>query len=120
MGADLLQPLEILTQLVVQDVRHHLGGGSGGDSRMVEKAGEWSGEGAHLVGLAVLDVPLPVEEPVGDLVLARVLGAKGQEWFMSTSGGRVKVSSGSVRGNFPPPRPREPGWIAAPRWSTIT
>ena len=27
----------------------------------------------HLVGLAVLDVPLPVEEPVGDLVLAGVL-----------------------------------------------
>ena len=27
----------------------------------------------HLVGLAVLDVPLPVEEPVRDLVLARVL-----------------------------------------------
>ena len=24
----------------------------------------------HLVGLAVLDVPLPVKEPVGDLVLA--------------------------------------------------
>ena len=27
----------------------------------------------HLVGLAVLDVPLPVKEPVGDLVLAGVL-----------------------------------------------
>ena len=27
----------------------------------------------HLVGLAVLNVPLPVEEPVGDLVLAGVL-----------------------------------------------
>ena len=26
-----------------------------------------------LVGLAVLDVPLPVKEPVGDLVLAGVL-----------------------------------------------
>ena len=28
---------------------------------------------SHLVGLAVLDVPLPVKEPVGDLVLAGVL-----------------------------------------------
>ena len=36
---------------------------------------------SHLVGLAVLDVPLPVEEPDRDLVLARVLGAKGQDRF---------------------------------------
>ena len=49
MGADLLQTLQVLTELVVQDVGHHLG------------------------GLAVLDVTLPVQEPVGDLVLARVL-----------------------------------------------
>ena len=49
MSPDLLETLEVLTQLVVEDVGHHLG------------------------SLAVLDVPLPVEEPVGDLVLARVL-----------------------------------------------
>ena len=48
-GADLLQTLEILTKLVVEDVGHHLG------------------------SLAVLDVTLPVEEPIGDLVLAGVL-----------------------------------------------
>ena len=48
-GADLLETLEVLTKLVVEDVGHHLG------------------------GLAVLDVTLPVQEPVGDLVLARVL-----------------------------------------------
>ena len=40
---DLLETLEVLTQLVVEDVGHHLG------------------------SLAVLDVPLPVEEPVGNL-----------------------------------------------------
>jgi hypothetical protein len=48
-GADLLQTLQVLTDLVVQDVGH------------------------HLVGLAVLVVPLSVEEPVRDLVLAGVL-----------------------------------------------
>jgi len=47
-GADLLQPLQILTELVVQEVRQNLG------------------------GLAVLDVLLSVEEPVWDLVLAWV------------------------------------------------
>ena len=49
MGADLLETLEILTKFVVQDVGHHLG------------------------GLAVLDVALPDQEPVRDLVLARIL-----------------------------------------------
>ena len=48
-GADLLETLEVLTKLVVEDVGHHLG------------------------GLAVLDVTLPVQEPVRDLVLARIL-----------------------------------------------
>ena len=48
-GPDLLESLKILTQLVVEDVGHDLG------------------------GLTVLDVTLPVQEPVGDLVLARVL-----------------------------------------------
>ena len=48
-GADLLETLEVLTKLVVEDVGQHLG------------------------GLAVLDVALPVEEPIGDLVLAGVL-----------------------------------------------
>ena len=45
-GTNLLQTLEVLTKLVVEDVGHHLG------------------------SLAVLDVALPVEEPIGDLVLA--------------------------------------------------
>ena len=49
MGANLLQTLQVLTELVVQDVGHHLG------------------------GLAVLDVSLSVQEPVGDLVLTGVL-----------------------------------------------
>jgi len=48
-GTDLLQTLEVLTKLVVEDVGHHLG------------------------SLAVLDVALPVKEPIGDLVLAGVL-----------------------------------------------
>ena len=49
---DLLESLKILTQLVVEDVGHDLG------------------------GLAVLDVALPVEEPVGNLVLTGVLNEK--------------------------------------------
>lgn len=48
MGTDLLQALKIVTQLGVQVVRRHLG------------------------VLAILDVLLSIEEPVGDLVLARV------------------------------------------------
>ena len=52
-GADLLETLEVLTKLVVEDVGHHLG------------------------GLAVLDVT-PVQEPVGDLVLARILHDRHQ------------------------------------------
>jgi len=47
-GADLLQSLQVLAKLVVQEVRQNLG------------------------GLAVLDVLLPVEEPVWDLVLTGV------------------------------------------------
>ena len=35
----------------------------------------------HLVGLAVLDVPLPVKEPVGDLVLAGVLRERDVSQF---------------------------------------
>ena len=54
MGADLLETLEVLTKLVVEDVGHHLG------------------------GLAVLDVTLPDQEPVGDLVLARILSDRHQ------------------------------------------
>ena len=49
MGTDLLETLEVLTQLAVEGVCN--------DLRV----------------LAVLDVLLSVEEPVGDLVLARVL-----------------------------------------------
>ena len=51
-GPDLLESLKILTQLVVEDVGHDLG------------------------GLAVLDVTLPVQEPVGDLVLTGILNKK--------------------------------------------
>ena len=60
-GADLLETLKILTELVVQHVRHDL-----------EETSYIPGERAkiHLVGLAILDVPLPVKEPVGNLVLA--------------------------------------------------
>ena len=49
MGADLLETLEVLTKFVVQDVGHHLG------------------------RLPVLDVTLSVQEPIGDLVLTRIL-----------------------------------------------
>merc|ERR1719464_48513 len=48
-SSDLLEALKILTELVVEDVGHDLG------------------------GLAVLDVALPVQEPVGNLVLTGVL-----------------------------------------------
>jgi len=48
-SANLLQTLKVLSDLVVQDVGH------------------------HLVGLAVLVVSLPIEEPVGDLVLTGIL-----------------------------------------------
>jgi len=48
-STNFLQTLQILTDLVVQDVSH------------------------HLVGLAVLVIPLSVEEPIRDLVLAWVL-----------------------------------------------
>ena len=48
-STDLLQTLQVLSDLVVKDVRH------------------------HLVGLAVLVVPLPVQKPVRDLVLAGIL-----------------------------------------------
>ena len=51
-GPDLLESLKILTQLVVEDVGHDLG------------------------GLTVLDVTLPVQEPVGNLVLTGVLNDK--------------------------------------------
>ena len=49
MGADLLQTLKVLTELVVQDVGHHLG------------------------GLAILVITLSVQEPIGNLVLTGVL-----------------------------------------------
>ena len=48
-GADLLEALEVLTELVVEEISQNLG------------------------CLAVLGVALPVEEPIGDLVLAGVL-----------------------------------------------
>jgi len=49
MGTDLLQALQIITQLAVDTV------------------------GQNLAVLAIDDVTLPVEEPGGDLVLCRVL-----------------------------------------------
>jgi len=54
MGPDLLQPLEVLTDLAVEGVGH------------------------DLRELAILDVLLPVEEPVGNLVLARVVHDRNQ------------------------------------------
>ena len=51
-SSDLLQTLQILTKLVVEDVGHDLG------------------------GLAVLVISLSVQEPIRDLVLARVLEGK--------------------------------------------
>ena len=51
-GADLLEALEVLTELVVEEISQNLG------------------------CLAVLGVALPVEEPVGDLVLAGILQEK--------------------------------------------
>ena len=66
-GPDLLESLKILTQLVVEDVGHDLG------------------------GLAVLDVTLPVEEPVGDLVLTGILNEKKMNSSHSTHG---KISPG--------------------------
>ena len=49
MSPNLLQTLQILSQLVVQDVSH------------------------HLVGFAILMIPLSVKEPIRNLVLTRVL-----------------------------------------------
>merc|ERR1719442_86241 len=46
---DLLQALQIFTKLVVQKISH------------------------YLVGLTVFDILLPIQEPVGNLVLTRVL-----------------------------------------------
>ena len=67
-GANLLQTLKILTELVVQHVSHDL-----------RHTLCWRQKNMHrmsndnLVSLSVLDVPLPVKEPVGNLVLAGVL-----------------------------------------------
>lgn len=49
MSSDLLKTLQVLTNLVVQDVSH------------------------HLVGLAILHITLSIQEPIWDLVLARIL-----------------------------------------------
>lgn len=54
MGPDLLQPLEVLTDLAVEGVGH------------------------HLRELAILNVLLSVQEPVGNLVLARVAHDRNQ------------------------------------------
>lgn len=59
MRADLLQPLQVLTQLAVHAV------------------------GQHLAVLAIHDVALTIEEPAGDLVLRGVLddGDDALEFF---------------------------------------
>merc|ERR1719292_23761 len=49
MSSDLLETLQVLPQLVVEEIGH------------------------HLVGLAVLAILLSVQEPVGDLVLPGIL-----------------------------------------------
>ena len=54
MSFDLLQSLQILTQLVVQSIGRELG------------------------ELSVFDVPLSIEEPVGDLELARIVDDREQ------------------------------------------
>ena len=64
-GANLLQTLKILTELVVQHVSHDLGYECYDGVRKRVKI--------NLVSLSILDVPLPVKEPVGNLVLAGVL-----------------------------------------------
>lgn len=76
-GADLLQALEILTELGVDTV------------------------GEDLVVLAVDNVALPVQEPGGDLVLGRVLddGDDALEFFRGKFTGAV--SHISLRSAFP-------------------
>ena len=64
-GTDLLETLKILTELVVQHVSHDL------EQVLYSRCPKRAK--IHLVGLAILDVPLPVKEPVGNLVLAGVL-----------------------------------------------
>lgn len=68
-GADLLQTLQILTELAVHAV------------------------GQHLVVLAVYNVALSVEEPRGDLVLRRVLddGDNALEFFRGELAGAVEM-----------------------------
>ena len=70
-GADLLEALEILTELRVDTV------------------------GQNVRVLAVDDITLPVEEPSGDLVLGRVLddGDKALELFRGELTGTVEGSS---------------------------
>merc|ERR1719211_200371 len=70
-GPDLLEPLKILTELVVKDVGHDLG------------------------GLAVLGVALPVEEPVRDLVLTGILDDGDQPLDLLLA----QLSSPPVQGN---------------------
>lgn len=69
MRADLLQPLEILTQLAVHAV------------------------GQHLAVLAIDDVALSVEEPCRDFVLCRVLndGHDALEFFGGEFAGAVST-----------------------------
>ena len=73
MSSDLLQPLQVLTQLVVQDVGH------------------------HLAVFAVLDILLSVEQSIGDLVLARV-GHDSDQFIhlMSERGTMCKLMDGKI------------------------
>jgi len=69
---DLLESLKILTELVVKDVGHDLG------------------------GLAILDVPLPVEEPIRDLVLTGILDDGDQPLDLLLA----QLSSSPVQGDI--------------------
>ena len=68
MGTDLLESLEVLTHLVVEAV------------------------GEDLAEFAILDVLLSVEEPVGDLVLTRIVHDRHDPLHLGTDG-RNEVSS---------------------------
>ena len=72
MSADLLQPLQVITQLAVHAV------------------------GQDLAVLAIHDVALTIEEPAGDLVLCRVLddGHDALEFFGGEFAGAVWSVSG--------------------------
>lgn len=70
-GPDFLQPFQIFTQLVLQHIRSNL---EDQNNMMKLLGNEFFVTSMHfyLRELAILDVFLPVEEPVRDLVLTRI------------------------------------------------